>query len=182
MTVLIVVFVILFLLIFLIVIYNRLVKAKNIVNEAFSGIDVQLQKRFELIPNIIETVKGYNKHEADTLQRVVSERNPSGKNVDEAAENDKAVTQQLTHFKLQIEDYPDLKSSQQFLKLMENLSRVEDELAMSRRYYNGTARAFNTLLQVFPNNLFASPFGFNEVHFYAFEGNDRAAPKVEINK
>lgn len=165
---------------FIVLVYNRLVKAKNIVNEAFSGIDVQLQKRFELIPNIVKAVKGYNQYEADTLQKVVEKRNPSGKNVDQAAENDKAVTQQLRHFKIQVEDYPDLKSSEQFLKLMDQLSKVENELAMSRRYYNGTARVFNTQLQVFPNNLMASIFGFKEVPFYAFEGDDRSAPEVEL--
>lgn len=168
-------------LIFLIVIYNRLVSAKNLVNEAFSGIDVQLQKRFELIPSIIQVVKGYNKHEAETLMKIVSQRNPSGREVVEAAENDKIVTNKLSHFKINIENYPDLKSSQQFLNLMDNLSKVENELAMSRRYYNGTARAFNTLIQVFPNHLFAPVFGFKTVEFYSFEGKDRNAPKVEIN-
>ena len=169
------------LLIFIISIYNSLVRAKNIVKEAFSGIDVQLQKRFELIPNLVDTVKAYNQHEADTLSAVVQNRNKTGDNIQETAETDKLVTQKLERFKVQIEDYPDLKSNTQFLKLMDNLSTVEEELSMSRRYYNGTARDFNIKMEVFPNNIMAPIFNFKKVDFYSFEGSSKEAPEVNLN-
>lgn len=169
------------LLIFIIAIYNRLVKANNIVKEAFSGIDVQLQKRFELIPNLVDTVKEYNQHEASTLNAVVQNRNKNNNNIKETAKNDRAVTQKLERFKVQIEDYPELKSNTQFLKLMDSLSTVEDELAMSRRYYNGTARDFNIKMEVFPNNIMAPIFNFTKVDFYNFEGSSKAAPEVNLN-
>lgn len=173
--------IIVILLIFIIAIYNRLIKAKNIVNEAFSGIDVQLQKRFELIPNLVDAVKGYNKHEAETLNSVVQNRNKTGESIKETAETDREVTQKLDRFKIQIEDYPDLKSNTQFLKLMDNLSTVEEELAMSRRYYNGTARDFNIKTEIFPNNIMAPIFNFKKVEFYSFEGKSKAAPEVNLN-
>lgn len=161
-------------------IFNRLVKARNIVNEAYSGIDVQLQKRFELIPNLVQTVKAYNKHEAETLQKVVENRQAKGTTVQDTAKEDKAVTTELNRFKIHVEDYPQLKADGQFIQLMTELSKVEDELAMSRRYYNGTVREFNTQLQVFPNNITAPLFGFKERTFYDFEG-DPNAPDLELN-
>ncbi len=160
-------------------IYNRLVRAKNIVNEAYSGIDVQLKKRFELIPNLIEAVKGYNSHEAETLSKIVESRNPSGKTVTEMAENDTSITASLKTFRIHVEDYPDLKSNTQFLKLMDNLSTVEDELAMARRYYNGATRDLNTKIEVFPANVFAKMLGFEQARFYEIEENQKTAPLVD---
>lgn len=162
-------------------IFNRLVRAKNIVNEAYSGIDVQLKKRFELIPNLIEAVRGYNSHEAETLSKIVESRNPSGKTLNEMAENDTSITASLKTFRIHVEDYPDLKANTQFLKLMDNLSTVENELAMARRYYNGATRDLNTKIEVFPANIFAKKLGFEQARFYEIEENQKIAPQVDTN-
>ncbi len=161
-------------------IYNRLVNAKNVVNEAYSGIDVHLQKRFELIPNLIEAVKGYNSYEAETLSKIVASRSASGNTVDEMAANDSSITSALRGFRIHMEDYPDLKSNTQFLKLMDSLSLVEDELAMARRYYNGATRDLNTKMEVFPAILFAGIFGFKKAPFYEIDEHQKIAPEVDL--
>lgn len=161
-------------------IYNGLVQAKNIVDEAFSGIDIQLKKRFELIPNLIEAVKGYNAHEASVLQQIVESRAASGGNVTEMHENDRSITGALRNFRIQLEAYPDLKANSQFLKLMDSLSAVENELAMARRYYNGTIRDLNTKIQVFPSVLFAKLFGFKSAVFYRIDDLEKVAPDVVL--
>lgn len=162
-------------------IYNQLVKAQNIVNEAFSGIDVQLKKRFELIPNLIEAVKGYNAHEAQTLIHIVESRNPSGKGIDEMKTNDSSITKQLRSFRINVEAYPELHANTQFLKLMDNLSTVENELAMSRRYYNGATRDLNTKMGVFPGVLFAKILGFKESEFYEIAAEQKEVPTLKMN-
>ena len=175
--------IILVLLIVLWSIYNGLVRAKNIVNEAYSGIDVQLKKRFELIPNLIEAVKGYNQHEADTLMTIVESRTGKGTEVSVAstAQQDQSITGALKNFRILVEDYPDLKSNTQFLKLMDNLSQVENELAMARRYYNGATRDFNTKIEVFPAVMIAKSMGFIASEFYEIkDDNERDAPNVNL--
>lgn len=163
------------------IIFNKLVAAKNIVEEAYSGIDVQLKKRFELIPNLIETVKGYNAHEAELLKKIVETRSGTS-TISEVASTDATITQSLKNFRIQIEAYPDLKANIQFLKLMDNLSVIENELAMARRYYNGTARDYNTKMEVFPSLLIAKPFGFKNVPFYELPTQAQGeAPVVELN-
>lgn len=163
-------------------IYNGLVNAKNVVDEAYSGIDVQLKKRFELIPNLIEAVKGYNAHEAQVLQKIVESRSASGGSVDEMADNDRSITGALKHFRVQVEAYPDLKANTQFLTLMDNLSTVENELAMARRYYNGATRDLNTKIQVFPAVMFAGMFGFKAAEFYKVDEDQKAAPVVDLKQ
>lgn len=180
MIVLVVIAVILIILLFTIWgIYNGLVSAKNIVDEAFSGIDIQLKKRYELIPNLIEAVKGYNQHEANTLIKIVENRSKTG-SLGEIANADQSVTQALRTFRIHVEDYPDLQSNTQFLKLMDNLSHVENELAMSRRYYNGAVRDFNTKIQVFPAVIFSKSFGFNAMEFYEIDDDEKVAPVVDL--
>lgn len=169
-------------LIFVWVMYNRLITAKNIVHEAYSGIDVQLKKRFELIPNLIEAVKGYNQHEAELLKKIVEERNASGLNLNEMSQNDVSITSALKNFRIQVEAYPDLKANTQFLKLMENLSQVEDELAMSRRYYNGATRDNNTKMESFPTNVFAGIFGFKKFEFYQADEQAKNVPDFDLNR
>lgn len=169
-------------LIIFLVIYNRLVSARNIVDEAFSGIDVQLKKRYELIPNLIEAVKGYNSHEAEVLQKIVEMRSASGNSPSQAATADESITRALKQFRIQIENYPDLKANTQFLKLMDNLKVVEEELAMSRRYYNGATRDLNTKVESFPGNMIASMTGFKKAEFYELENDlERNAPIVNLN-
>ena len=170
----------LILLIFIWSIYNRLVSARNIVHEALSGIDVQLKKRFELIPNLIEAVKGYNAHEAQVLQEIVAARSTSGGNVNAMSDNDASITGALRQFRVQVEAYPDLKANVQFLDLMKNLSAVENELAMARRYYNGAVRDLNTKFQLFPAVLFAGILGFKAETFYKVEDDQREAHVINL--
>ena len=164
-------------------IYNSLVQAKNVVKEAYSGIDVQLKKRFNLIPSLIEATKGYNKHEVDTLVNIVEQRSARGTtdSVEHTSEADQSVTTKLKKFRITIEDYPDLKANTQFLKLMDSLSTVENELAMSRRYYNGATRDYNTKTEVFPAVLLAKKMGFVTADFYKVEEEERIAPKVNLS-
>ncbi|OFZ46277.1 MAG: hypothetical protein A3D92_06260 [Bacteroidetes bacterium RIFCSPHIGHO2_02_FULL_44_7] len=161
--------------------YNGLVNAKNVVDEAFSGIDIQLKKRFELIPNLIEAVKGYNAHEASVLENIVTQRSASGKTPIEAASSDQSITRALKEFRVHVEAYPDLQANTQFLKLMDNLSAVESELAMARRYYNGATRDYNTKIQKFPGVLVANMTNFTAAAFYEIENtSERNAPEVEL--
>ena len=160
-------------------IYNGLVAAQNIVEEAFSGIDVQLKKRYELIPNLIEAVKGYNAHEANTLQKIVEDRSRTN-DVQGMAKQDQSITSTLKNFRIQVEAYPDLQANTQFLKLMDNLSTVENELAMARRYYNGATRDYNTKMEVFPAVLFAKSFGHSQAEFYEIDEAQKATPVVDL--
>lgn len=164
-------------------IYNKLVKAQNIVEEAFSGIDVQLKKRFTLIPQLVDATKAYNKHESTMLQRIVELRSIENniKNIQQTAGADQKVTGLLNQFKITVEDYPDLKANTQFLKLMDNLSAVENDLAMARRYYNGTTRDYNTKIEVFPAVLIAGKFGFREVSFYEINDAEKIVPEINLN-
>lgn len=167
--------------IFVWTVYNGLVNAKNIVDEAFSGIDIQLKKRFELIPNLIEAVKGYNAHEAELLEKIVRQRSNSSQ-VDEIANDDNSITNSLKQFRINVEAYPDLKANTQFLKLMDNLSLVENELAMSRRYFNGATRDYNIKIEVFPAVLVASKFGFNRKPLYVLKDVSEAdVPVMDLN-
>ena len=165
--------------IFLWTIYNQLVRAQNVVDEAFSGIDVQLKKRFTLIPQLVDATKAYNKHESEMLERIVKLR--SGASLQETADNDQQVTSTLNLFKITVEDYPELKANTLFLKLMDNLSTVENDLAMARRYYNGATRDYNTKIEVFPAVLIASKFGFKEVEFYEINEDEKAVPEINLN-
>ncbi|MCH2228819.1 MAG: LemA family protein [Crocinitomicaceae bacterium] len=166
--------------IFMWTIYNGLVTAKNIVDEAYSGIDVQLKKRFELIPNLIEAVKGYNSHEADLLEQILKQRITEG-DILKIADNDNSITNSLKQFRINVEAYPDLKANTQFLKLMDNLSIVENELAMSRRYFNGATRDYNIKIEVFPTVLVANKFGFKKNPLYVLRGAEETElPLIDL--
>ena len=162
--------------------YNGLIKARNMVREAFSGIDVFLKKRFDLIPNLVETVKGYAKHEAETLEKVMQYRAEGGpKNVADSAAADAKVSQALVNLRAVAENYPDLKADSQYQQLMQDLSSMEGELANARRYYNGATRAYNDKLMVFPSNILAGMFNFKEEEYYEIEDNtQREAPQVKF--
>lgn len=162
------------------VLYNGLVSAKNVVDEAFSGIDIELKKRYELIPNLIEAVKGYNQHEANTLLKIVESRSQS-QTMNDVAHDDQSLTSALKTFRIHVEDYPDLQANTQFLKLMDNLSTVENELAMARRYYNGAVRDYNIKIAVFPAVIFSSSFGFTALAFYEIDESEKATPVIDLN-
>jgi len=169
--------------IYLVTAYNGLVRNKNLVAEGWSGIDVQLRRRADLIPNLIETVKGYAAHE-DKLFHDIAElraKSISGGSVAEQSAVGQAMSQALGKLFAVAEAYPELKADANFRDLQDKLAGVEDEIQMSRRYYNGAVRNFNTMIESFPTNLIANQFGFGKAEF--FEIGDAAArevPKVDF--
>jgi LemA protein len=172
--------VIVLLLLFLWATYNSLVKTNVRVDEAWSDITVQLKRRMDLIPNLVETVKGYAKHEAETLQKVVTERaNAIGGSVKETAETENMLSGALKSLFAVAESYPDLKANQNFLQLQDELVDTEDKIQASRRFYNAAARELNIKVTVFPTNIFAGMLGFKKREF--FEVEDRAAAEKPVN-
>ena len=164
-------------------IFNKLVKNRNLVLEGWSGIDVQLKRRYDLIPNLVEAVKGYAGHEKETLEKVVELRNSAAQaeTASEKAPIENMLTQTLRQLFALAEAYPDLKANQNFLDLQGQLSEIEEQIQFSRRYYNGTARDLNILVQSFPSNLIASSFGFKEADYFEIElTTEREAPKVQF--
>ena len=172
-------------LIYLVIVYNGLVRARQVAQEAWSGIDVQLKRRADLIPNLIETVKGYATHEKSTFEEVVELRNraqavPSG-DVAGRSQAEGLLGQALGRVMAIAEAYPDLKANQNFSELQTSLSTLENEIQMSRRYYNGAARDLNVKVETFPNNLVAGPFGFSKRDYFEITNEaDRAVPTVKF--
>ena len=166
-------------------VYNGLVKSRQMTEEAWSGIDVQLKRRADLIPNLIETVKGYAAHEKSTFEEVVAMRNraqavPSG-DVEGRAQAEGLLGQALGKLFALAEAYPDLKANQNFSELQASLEEIESEIQMSRRYYNGAARDLNVKVESFPNNLVAGQFGFSKREYFEIENAaDRAVPTVKF--
>jgi LemA protein len=164
-------------------IFNKLVKNRNLVLEGWSGIDVQLKRRYDLIPNLVETVKGYAGHEREVLARVVELRNSaaSAQTATEKAPIENMLTQTLRQLFALAEAYPDLKANQNFLDLQGQLSEIEEQIQFSRRYYNGTARDMNILVQSFPSNIIANSFGFKVADYFEIElATERETPKVQF--
>ncbi|HSO20154.1 MAG TPA: LemA family protein [Desulfosarcina sp.] len=165
----------------LIVLYNRLVLLRNMVREGWSGIDVQLKRRANLIPNLVETVKGYMGHERDLLQKVTELRSQSMQagGVGEQQRVENALSGGLARLFAVAEGYPDLKANQNFQDLQVQLSAIEDQIQLARRYYNGTVRNLNIAIESFPGNLVAGWFAFQPAEFFEIEdAADRAVPKV----
>jgi LemA protein len=171
--------------VYVIFIYNGLVRARQMAEEAWSGIDVQLKRRADLIPNLIETVKGYAAHEKGTLEEVVKLRNqaqavPAG-DVAGRAQAEGMLSQALGKLFALAEAYPDLKANQNFAELQTSLETIESEIQMSRRYYNGAARDLNIKVESFPSNLIAGPFGFSKRDYFEITNEaDRAVPSVKF--
>jgi LemA protein len=158
-------------------VFNRLVRLRNLAREAWSGMDVQLKRRSDLVPNLVETVKGYAAHESGVLEEVTARRQSSLAAGDIAG---RAFAEQLLQGALGkllavAEAYPGLKADKNFLSLQQQLAEIEDQLQMARRYYNGTARNLNISIQSFPDNLFAGPLGFREQPFFELENRAQAA-------
>ncbi len=161
-------------------IYNSLVNSRVRVDEAWSDITVQMKRRFDLIPNLVNTVKGYAKHEAETLQKVTEERSNAlqgGGSIKEAAEANNVFSDALKSLFAVAESYPDLKANENFKHLQEELVDTEDKIQAARRFYNGAARDLNIKIQTFPNMLIAKPFGFTEREFFDVE--EAEAEKVK---
>lgn len=164
---------------YVIVIYNGLVRARQMVKEAWSGIDVQLKRRADLIPNLIETVKGYAGHERSTLEEVTQLRTRAQSiapdDVAGRAQVEGMLSQALGRLLAVAEAYPDLKANQNFLQLQAELSDLENKIAASRRFFNNAVQEYNTAIQQFPAVLIAGSFGFTERTFFELEESERAA-------
>ena len=164
-------------------IYNGLVQGRIQVKEGWSGIDVQLKRRHDLIPNLIETVKGYMKHEKGVLEEVTRLRSQVSGTVgtQNKAALENSITQALKTIFAVAENYPDLKANQSFSELQKNLGEIEGEIQMARRYYNGTVRDYNIQVQSFPSNIVANVFNFHPEEFFEIDvATERAVPEVKF--
>ncbi len=166
----------------LILLFNSLIRLKNRTKEAFSDIDVQLKRRHDLIPNLVETVKGYATHERELFEKVTKARAEAinAKGVGEKGKAENMLTDTLKSVFAVAESYPDLKASQNFLKLQEELSDTENKIQAARRFYNGNVRDFNTKTQTFPNNLMAGMLGFKIFEFFQTEEAEKANVQVKF--
>lgn len=164
---------------FIIVIYNGLVRAKTRVDEAWSDITVQLKRRLDLIPNLIETVKGYAKHEKTVFENVTKTRAQamSAQGPKEEAKADNMLQEALKSLFAVSENYPDLKANENFKALQDELVDTEDKIQASRRFYNGAARDLNIKIKTFPNIIFAGPLGFKEYEFFEVDEGEKATVK-----
>jgi len=164
--------------------YNALVRGRNEVKSAWSSIDVQLKRRYDLIPNLIETVKGYAGHERQTLEAVVQARQQAinvADNVEERAKVENALTSALRSLFAVAEAYPDLKANQNFLALQEELANTENKIGFARQFYNDTAKQYKNKVEMFPSNIVANIFGFKVEPFFEVESPaDRVTPQVKF--
>ncbi len=164
--------------------YNGLVRGRTLVNEGWSGIDAQLKRRADLIPNLVETVKGYATHEKTTLDELVRLRAGAGASGDVAARSasEQQITAAIGKLIAVAEAYPDLKANQNFQNLSQQLGELEDQIQLARRYYNGAVRNYNVSVGQFPGNLVAGMFSFHTAQFFELENEgDRATPKVSFS-
>lgn len=170
----------------LVSIYNSLVKLRNNREQAFADIDVQLQQRHDLIPNLVATVKGYAAHEAGTLEKVTQARAAAmgATSINEKIQAEQQLGQALANLKVSVEAYPELKANQNFLELQEELSDIENKLAAARRFFNSVTKDYNTQVQSFPANLIAGSFGFHKESMFEISAEERAtvtkAPEVKF--
>ncbi|WP_299124592.1 LemA family protein [uncultured Winogradskyella sp.] len=164
-------------------IYNRLVKLGTLVDEAWSGIDVQLKKRYNLIPNLVETVKGYASHEKETFENVTKARSQAqnATTVDEQQAAENQLNKALINLYAVAEQYPDLKANENFLNLQNELSVIEGDIEKARRYYNGTTRDYNIVIDSFPSNIIAGLTNFKKAEFFEIEmASERENPQVKF--
>ena len=173
-------------LIYAVIVFNQMVRRRQMVDEAWSGIDVQLKRRSDLVPNLVSAVQGYAAHERTVLQEVTELRSAARSlpqaDIASRAQAEGALSLALGRLFAVAENYPDLKASANFLDLQRSLSAVEDELQMARRYYNGAVRNLNTLVQSFPSNLVAHLCGISERSFFEIsDAAERAVPRVALN-
>ncbi len=167
---------------YVLIVFNSFIRLNNKVNEAFATMDVYLKKRWDLIPNIVEVVKGYVKHEKDTLEKVVELRNSNYDDMsnDEKIDKNEKLTKNITKLMAIAESYPDLKASSSFRDLSNNLTKVEDEIAQSRKYFNAVVRIFNNKVQMFPSNIIAKLFGYKTKKMFEASETERNNIKVEL--
>ncbi len=171
------------LILFVIGIYNALIRLRNQVDNAWSQIDVQLKRRHDLIPNLVETAKGYMKHERGTFEAITKARSQAmgAKSVSESGKAEGALGEALSKFMLIVENYPDLKANQNFLAVQEELTSTENKISFSRQSYNDQVLFFNNKIQMFPSNIIANTFNFSKRDFFELETPaEREVPKVSF--
>ena len=158
-------------------IYNNLVKLRNNRENAFANIDVQLKQRFDLVPQLVATVKGYAAHEKELLENITAARTAgvNASSIDDKIRADQQLTSALAGLRIQVEAYPDLKANQNFMQLQGELADIENKLAAVRRYFNSATRELNNAVETFPGNIFAGIFGFHKEAMYEIEASQRAA-------
>lgn len=166
--------------IYVLVLYNSFIKLDNKVEEAFSIMDVYLKKRWDLIPNLVETVKGYSKHEKETFKEIVNLRNNTYDDLpnNEKIKKNEVLSNGINKIIALAENYPDLKASSNYKDLSDKLTKVNDEIANSRKYYNGCVRIYNNKVEMFPNNIFAKLFGYKSK--LMFEASDEEKKNINV--
>jgi LemA protein len=172
------------LLIVFVVMYNGLVRLRKQVENSWSQIDVQLKRRHDLIPNLVETAKGYMKHEKETLENITNARNlaANAQGAGDAGKAEAGLSQALSNFFVVVENYPDLKANQNFLSLQEELTSTENKIGFARQYYNDCVMRYNTKTEVIPSNIVAGMGGFKPAEFFEIdEPAEREVPKVDFS-
>lgn len=169
-------------LIYILLLFNSLIKLNNNVEEAFSTMDVYLKKRWDLIPNIVETIKSYSKYEKTVFKDIVELRNKSYENMtyeDKIKLNEK-LSKNINTFIILSEEYPKLKSNESYINLIKELSKIEEDIANARKYYNGTVRIYNNKVEIFPNNIFARIFGYKVKPMFKINNDEKESIKVKL--
>jgi len=163
-------------------IYNSLIKLRNRVKNAWSQISVQLKRRHDLIPNLVETAKGYMKHERETLENVVKARNMAmgAQGAGESAQAENMLSQSLKSLFAVVENYPDLKANQNMMQIQEELTSTENRISFARQHYNDSVMTFNNGIQMFPRNIIAGMFNFKEEEFFEVPEEEKEVPKVQF--
>lgn len=163
-------------------VYNKLVNSKNKVENQFSQVDIQLKRRADLIPNLVETVKGYTKHEEETFTKVVEARNKalSANSINEKVEANNELSNALSKLLMLSEAYPDLKANENFLSLQNDLKETEDKITYARQFYNDSAMDFNNVVEMFPSNIIANMFKFKEFEYFKIDEKEKETPKVKF--
>lgn len=167
---------------YIIGVYNKLVNAKNKVDNQFSQVDIQLKRRADLIPNLVETVKGYTKHEEGTLTAVIEARNKAvgATSINDKIDANNQLTGALNKLFALSESYPDLKANENFISLQNDLKDTEDKITYARQFYNDSAMSFNNLVEMFPSNVVASLFKFKKFEYFKIEEKEKETPKVKF--
>ncbi|MFR5756740.1 MAG: LemA family protein [Lachnospiraceae bacterium] len=177
-----IIIVLILIVIYVFALYNSFIKLNNKIKEAFSTMDIYLKKRWDLIPNIVEVVKGYDKYESDTLKFISKLRSSAydKMSIDEKIKTNEQLSSSISEIMALVENYPDLKAEENFKNLSNQLAMVEDEIANSRKYYNAIVRIYNNKVEMFPSNIFAMLFGYKAKTMFHAEEKERENIKVEL--
>lgn len=171
----------LLIIIYVVIVFNKLLRLSNKVKEAFSTMDVYLKKRWDLIPNLVEIVKGYTKHENETLNEIIDSRNNDrGQTKSEKIATDNKIESDIGKIMAVVESYPELKADTNFKELSKELTNVEDEIANARKYYNAIVRMYNNKIEMFPSNLVAKVFGFKTEKMFEAKDNERNNINIKL--